>query len=85
MGVAFQKALAWAIFYEILRFKHLQELPMLDALPRAVDNLENYERHEGEVISGQILSREVLPLIGIRVEEGDRPSALRFGCERTSQ
>jgi len=65
MGVAFQKALAWAIFYELLRFKHLQELPMLDALPEAVDNLENYERHEGEVISGQILSREVLPLISV--------------------
>jgi len=38
-----------------MRFMHLQGRPMFEALPRAVDNLENYERHEGEVIGGQIL------------------------------
>jgi len=38
-----------------MRFSHLQGRPLLDALPRAVDDIEQYEWHEGEVIGGQIV------------------------------
>jgi hypothetical protein len=38
-----------------MRFTHLQGRPLLDALPRAVDDLDNYEWQEGEVLGGQIV------------------------------
>jgi hypothetical protein len=37
------------------RFMHLQGRPLLEALPRAVDHIDNYEWHEGELIGGQII------------------------------
>jgi hypothetical protein len=37
------------------RFMHLQGRPLLEALPRAVDNIDNYEWMEGEVLGGSII------------------------------
>jgi hypothetical protein len=37
------------------RFMHLEGRPLLEALPRAVDDIENYEWFEGEVLGGMIL------------------------------
>jgi hypothetical protein len=37
------------------RFMHLEGRPLLEALPRAVDDIEDYEWHEGEVIGGSII------------------------------
>lgn len=37
------------------RFMHLEGRPLLEALPRAVDDIEDYEWHEGEVIGGSIV------------------------------
>jgi hypothetical protein len=38
-----------------MRFVHLQGRPLLEAIPRAVDDIENYEWQEGEVLGGQII------------------------------
>lgn len=37
------------------RFMHLEGRPLLEALPRAVDDIEEYEWLEGEVLGGMIL------------------------------
>ena len=37
------------------RFMHLEGRPLLEALPRAVDNIDDYEWFEGEVLGGMIL------------------------------
>ena len=37
------------------RFMHFQGRPLLEALPVAVDDIEDYEWHEGEVLGGTIL------------------------------
>ncbi len=37
------------------RFMHLEGRPLLEALPKAVDDIEQYEWHEGEVLGGAIL------------------------------
>ncbi len=37
------------------RFMHLEGRPMLEALPRAVDDIDEYEWMEGEIVGGQIL------------------------------
>jgi hypothetical protein len=37
------------------RFMHLQGRPLLDALPRAVDYIDDYEWNEGEVLGGTIV------------------------------
>jgi hypothetical protein len=37
------------------RFMHLEGRPLLEALPRAVDDIEDYEWFEGEVLGGMIL------------------------------
>jgi len=37
------------------RFMHLEGRPLLEALPRAVDHIDNYEWHEGELVGGQII------------------------------
>ncbi len=37
------------------RFMHMQGKPLLEALPRAVDNIDDYEWWEGEVFAGQVL------------------------------
>ncbi len=37
------------------RFLHTQGRPLLEALPRAVDHIDNYEWWEGEVLAGQVL------------------------------
>ena len=37
------------------RFMHLEGRPLLEALPRAVDDIEDYEWFEGEVLGGSII------------------------------
>jgi len=37
------------------RFLHFEGRPLLQALPRAVDDIDDYEWHEGEVIGGMVL------------------------------
>lgn len=37
------------------RFLHIEGRPLLDALPKAVDDIEKYEWHEGEVLGGGII------------------------------
>ena len=37
------------------RFMHLEGRPLLEALPRAVDSMDNYEWMDGEVLAGVIL------------------------------
>ena len=39
----------------VSRYMHFQGRPLLEALPRAVDNIDDYEWHEGEVLGGTIL------------------------------
>lgn len=39
----------------VSRFMHFEGRPLLEALPRAVDDIEEYEWHEGELIGGMIL------------------------------
>jgi hypothetical protein len=39
----------------VSRFMHFEGRPLLEALPRAVDHIDNYEWLEGEVTGGQIL------------------------------
>jgi hypothetical protein len=65
------------------RFMHFEGRPLLEALPVAVDDIEQYEWHEGEVLGGTILGwnfgdghlngeqllRAIQPICGF--EEGD--------------
>jgi hypothetical protein len=37
------------------RFMHLEGRPLLEALPRAVDDIDDYEWFEGEVLGGSII------------------------------
>ena len=37
------------------RFMHLEGRPLLEALPRAVDDIDDYEWMEGEVLGGMVL------------------------------
>jgi hypothetical protein len=37
------------------RFMHLEGRPLLDALPRAVDDIDDYEWMDGEVLGGMVL------------------------------
>jgi hypothetical protein len=37
------------------RFMHLQGRPLLEALPQAVDDIENYDWYEGELVGGMIV------------------------------
>jgi hypothetical protein len=37
------------------RFLHLEGRPLLEALPRAVENIDDYEWMEGEVLGGQVI------------------------------
>ena len=37
------------------RFMHLEGRPMLEAIPRAVDHIDNYEWMEGEIVTGLVL------------------------------
>ncbi len=37
------------------RFMHLEGRPLLEALPRAVDRIEDYEWIEGEMVAGMVL------------------------------
>ena len=39
----------------VMRWMHLQGRPLLEAMPVAVDNIEDYENHSGELIGGAIL------------------------------
>lgn len=39
----------------VSRFMHLQGRPLLHALPRAVDHIDNYDWYEGELLGGAIL------------------------------
>jgi hypothetical protein len=39
----------------VSRFMHLQGRPLLEALPKAVDHIDNYDWYEGEVLGGSIL------------------------------
>ena len=39
----------------LTRWMHLQGRPLLEALPRAVDHIDNYDLYDGELISGAIL------------------------------
>lgn len=39
----------------VMRWVHLQGRPLLEALPAAVDDIEDYEMHSGELIGGAIL------------------------------
>ena len=38
-----------------MRFTHLQGKPLQEILPRAVDDMDDYEWQEGEVLGGQIV------------------------------
>ena len=37
------------------RFMHFEGRPLLEALPRAVDDIDDYEWMEGEVLGGMVL------------------------------
>ncbi len=39
----------------VSRFMHLEGRPLLEALPKAVDHIDNYDWYEGEVLGGAIL------------------------------
>jgi hypothetical protein len=39
----------------VSRFMHFEGRPLLEALPVAVDDIENYEWHEGELMGGMVL------------------------------
>jgi hypothetical protein len=39
----------------VSRFMHFEGRPLLEALPRAVDDIDDYEWHEGEVLGGTVL------------------------------
>ena len=39
----------------VMRFMHLQGKPLFEALPVAVDNIDDYEWYEGELLGGTIL------------------------------
>jgi len=39
----------------VSRFMHFQGRPLLEALPKAVDHIDNYDWYEGEVLGGSIL------------------------------
>ena len=39
----------------VSRFMHCEGRPLLEALPAAVDDIEDYEWHEGEVLGGTVL------------------------------
>lgn len=39
----------------VSRFMHVEGRPLLEALPRAVDDIDAYEWHEGEVLGGTVL------------------------------
>ncbi|HEY8515313.1 MAG TPA: DUF3556 domain-containing protein [Candidatus Binatia bacterium] len=39
----------------VTRFMHFEGRPLLEALPAAVDDIEDYEWHEGEVLGGTVL------------------------------
>jgi hypothetical protein len=39
----------------VSRFMHFEGRPLLEALPRAVDEIDEYEWHEGELIGGMVL------------------------------
>jgi len=39
----------------VSRFMHAEGRPLLEALPRAVDDLDDYEWHEGELVGGMVL------------------------------
>ena len=39
----------------VSRFMHFEGRPLLEALPRAVDDIEAYEWHEGELVGGMVL------------------------------
>jgi hypothetical protein len=49
---AVEVALALAMSH---RFMHLEGRPLFDALPKAVDNIDDYEWMEGEVVGGSII------------------------------
>jgi hypothetical protein len=40
---------------QVSRFMHIEGRPLLEALPAAVDDIEDYEWHEGELIGGTVL------------------------------
>ncbi len=50
--VAVESALALTMAH---RFMHFEGRPLLEALPRAVDDIEEYEWMEGEVLGGMVL------------------------------
>ena len=50
--VALEGAMALSLTH---RFMHLEGRPLLEALPRAVDDIEQYEWMEGEVVGGSII------------------------------
>ena len=39
----------------VSRFMHAEGRPLLEALPRAVDDIDDYEWHEGEILGGTVL------------------------------
>jgi hypothetical protein len=49
---AVEVALASAMYH---RFMHLEGRPLFDALPRAVDDIDDYEWVEGEVLGGSVI------------------------------
>jgi Transmembrane protein of unknown function (DUF3556) len=51
-ATAVEMALALSLSH---RFMHLEGRPMLEALPRAVDDIDAYEWMEGEVLGGMVL------------------------------
>ena len=51
-----EKAVDTAVaFMPATRFMHLEGRPLLDALPLAVDEMDDYEWMEGEVVAGMVL------------------------------
>lgn len=43
------------VMMTVSRFMHFQGRPLLEALPAAVENIDDYEWHEGELVGGMVL------------------------------
>jgi len=81
-ATAVETALALSLSH---RFMHLEGRPLLDALPRAVDDIDDYEWMDGEVLGGMVLGwnfgdghlNGMQLLDGVQAQCGFEPGELR--------
>jgi hypothetical protein len=81
-ATAVESALAMSLMH---RFMHLEGRPLLEALPRAVDNIDDYEWMDGEVVGGMVLGwnfgdghlNGLQLLQGVQAQCGFAPGELR--------